>query len=33
VDDQTVAKTDGSTTRSVAGIVRGVDTDGVWVEF
>jgi hypothetical protein len=33
VDDQTVAKTDGSTTRSVAGTVRGVDTDGVWVEF
>ena len=33
VDDQTVAKTDGSGTRSVAGIIRGVDTDGVWVEF
>lgn len=33
VDDQTVAKTDGSASRSVAGTVRGVDTDGVWVEF
>lgn len=33
VDDQTVAKTNGANTRSVAGIVRGVDTDGVWVEF
>lgn len=33
VDDQTVAKTNGSTTRSVAGIVRGVDSDGVWVEI
>ncbi len=33
VDDQTVAKTDGSGTRSIAGIVRDVDTAGVWVEF
>jgi predicted RecA/RadA family phage recombinase len=33
VDDQTVAKTNGSSTRSVAGIVRGVDSDGVWVQF
>lgn len=33
VDDQTVAKTDGGSTRSVAGIVRGVDSAGVWVEF
>jgi len=33
VDDQTVAKTSGTNTRSVAGIVRGVDTDGVWVDF
>jgi hypothetical protein len=33
VDNQTVAKTDGSTTRSKAGIVRGVDSAGVWVEF
>lgn len=34
VDDQTVAKTDGSTTRSIAGVIRGVDASGdVWVEF
>ncbi len=33
VDDQTVAKTNGSSTRSVAGIIRQVDADGVWVEF
>lgn len=33
VDDQTVAKTNGSSTRSIAGICRGVDADGVWVEF
>jgi len=33
VDDQTVAKTDGSSSRSVAGIVRDVDASGVWVEF
>lgn len=33
VDDQTVAKTHGSNTRSIAGIVRGVDTIGVWVEI
>lgn len=33
VDDQTVAKTDGSTSRSIAGIVRSVDSDGVWVQF
>jgi hypothetical protein len=33
VDDQTVAKTNGSNTRSVAGKVRDVDTDGVWVDF
>jgi hypothetical protein len=33
VDDQTVAKTDGGATRSIAGKVRGVDADGVWVEF
>lgn len=33
VDDQTVAKTNGTNTRSVAGICRGVDADGVWVEF
>lgn len=33
VDDQTVAKTDNSGARVVAGIVRGVDDDGVWVEL
>lgn len=33
VDDQTVAKTNGSSTRSVAGICRGVDAQGVWVEI
>ena len=33
VDDSTVAKTDGSGTRSAAGVIRGVDANGVWVEF
>lgn len=33
VDDQTVAKTNGSSTRSIAGTVFDVDTDGVWVKF
>jgi hypothetical protein len=33
VDDQTVAKTNGSSTRSVAGKVHMVDTAGVWVRF
>ena len=32
VDDQTVAKTNGSSTRSRAGIVRDFDANGVWVE-
>ena len=31
VDDQTVAKTDGGSTRSVAGKVYKVSADGVWV--
>ncbi len=31
VDDQTVAKTDGSASRSKAGKIVMVDTDGVWV--
>lgn len=31
VDNQTVAKTDGYATRSPAGLVVGVDADGVWV--
>jgi hypothetical protein len=33
VDDQTVAKTSGSFTRSPAGFIRGVDDQGVWVEL
>lgn len=32
VDDNTVAKTDGTGTRSVAGIIQAVDSDGVWVQ-
>jgi hypothetical protein len=32
VDDQTVAKTDGTSTRSAAGKVFKVDSDGVWVD-
>lgn len=31
VDDQTVALTNGTGTRSAAGIVVGIDADGVWV--
>ncbi len=31
-DDQTVAATDGTGTRSEAGIVIGIDADGVWVQ-
>ncbi len=33
VDDQTVAKTNGTGTRSVAGKVFDVDAAGVWVKF
>ena len=33
VDDQTVAKTDGAASRSVAGKVFDVDDQGVWVDF
>lgn len=33
VDDETVAKTNGSSTRSVAGKIRDVDAQGVWVEI
>lgn len=33
VDDQTVAPTDGTGTRSAVGTIRNVDADGVWVEF
>lgn len=32
VDDETVAKTNGTGTRSVAGTVVQLDADGVWVE-
>ncbi|WP_178860814.1 hypothetical protein [Thiomicrorhabdus cannonii] len=32
VDDETVAATDGTGTRSAAGTVIGIDSDGVWVE-
>lgn len=32
VDDQTLAATDGSGTRSAAGRIVGIDTDGVWIE-
>lgn len=32
-DDQTVAKTNGTSTRSVAGKVFAVDSDGVWVDM
>ncbi len=33
VDDQTVAKTNGTSTRSPAGIIDNVDSIGVWVRF
>lgn len=33
VDDQTVAKTNGTNTRSPAGAIDGVDALGVWVRF
>lgn len=33
VDDQTVALTDGSSTRSAAGKIYDVDSDGVWVSI
>ncbi len=33
VDDQTVARTNGTGTRSVAGKVFDVDSNGVWVKF
>jgi hypothetical protein len=32
VDDHTVALTNGGGTRSVAGIIQAVDSDGVWVQ-
>lgn len=33
VDDQTVAKTDGTATRSIAGKISDIDAQGVWVDF
>lgn len=33
VDDETVAKTDGTGTRSRAGHIVAVDADGVWVQI
>lgn len=33
VDDQTVAKTSGTSTRSIAGKIFDVDAQGVWVDF
>lgn len=33
VDDETVAKTNGTNTRSVAGVVWDVTAEGVWVKF
>ena len=32
VDDETVAKTNGTNTRSAAGKIVGIDSDGVWIE-
>lgn len=33
VDDETVAKTDGASTRSALGSITDVDASGVWVEI
>lgn len=33
VDDQTVAKTNGTSSRSRAGIIVAIDSDGVWVQL
>lgn len=33
VDDQTVAKTTGSNTRSAAGFIHDVTAEGVWIRF
>ena len=33
VDDQTVAKTDGTATRSPAGVIEDIDAQGVWVRL
>lgn len=32
VDDQTLAATDGTGTRSAAGRILGIESDGVWIE-
>lgn len=32
VDDQTLAATDGTGTRSAAGRIVGIESDGVWIE-
>lgn len=32
VDDATVSASDGTGTRSAAGLVVGIDSDGVWIE-
>ena len=32
VDDETVAATNGGNTRSAAGAVLGIETDGVWIQ-
>ncbi len=33
VDDETVAKTNGTNTRSIAGKIKAVEATGVWVEI
>jgi hypothetical protein len=33
VDNQTVAKTSGGATRSIAGKVRDIEAAGVWISF
>ena len=33
VDNQTVAKTSATNTRSVAGVIRDVEAEGVWISF
>ena len=33
IDNQTIAKTDGSSARSIAGTVVDVDADGVWIRI
>ncbi|MBN4063477.1 hypothetical protein JYT79_01715 [Cardiobacterium sp. AH-315-I02] len=33
VDDETVADNNGTSTRSIAGVIKDVDADGVWVQI